>query len=208
MEPRKFRRPAMLSPADAEEITDKSNIGEDSDIAHASAWALMGVPSEEFNSDVISRFVATVRTNGVDIVAPLWDTSPAFTLPGALWRVYLLWQWHQLNPQVVSERFREGQEALEVLAQDSPPQPPLDEVLRAVEGLLAGYATEEELAAVLESAAQVLRVMAAGITYGPTWIVDPEDQLAHPVTRRPQALLDTAEELEAGALRARQRILD
>lgn len=207
MESRKFRRPAMLSPADAEEITDSEDIEENSDMAHASAWAMMGVRSEEFNTEVVERLVATVRANGADIVAPLWDNSPAFTLPGALWRLYLLWQWNQLNPSVVAERFAEGQQAGEELG-DQLADVSLEETLEAVKGILAGFGTEEDLAPALEAAAKTLRVMAAGVSQGPRWITSDEHQLAHPVTLRPTALLDTAAELEEGALRARRQNLE
>lgn len=208
MEPRKFRRPAILSPSDAEQVTDSADIEENSDMAHATAWAMMGIPSEEFNTEVVHRLVTTVRANGADIVAPLWDNSPAFTLPGALWRLYLLWQWNQLNPGVVADRFAEGQRVYQEAGDATMGDVSLAETLEAVKGTLAGFASEDDLAPTLEATAKTLRVMAAGLEHGPRWITSDSDELAHPVTRRPAALLDTAEELEEGALRARHNNLE
>lgn len=209
MESRKFRRPAMLSPEEAEEIVGDVDPADEAEVAHTSAWALMGVPNADFDADAVAHLRDTVREKGVDIVANLWDRSPDFTLPGALWRLYLLWQWHQMDAQVLQERYDEG---VAVLRKEHPEElkgvAPLAETIRAIEGVLAGYATEDELAPVLESAALTMRVMAAGITYGPAWITEDKHQLAHPVTRRPYALLDTAKELEESARQARAGTLD
>lgn len=206
MSERRFRRPAMLDPEEAEEIVGDADPAGDAEVAHTSAWALLGVPGEDFDEEHVAKLRETVRAQGVDVVAALWDKSPAFTLPGALWRLYLLWQWNQINPDIVAARFAEGIEVLQ--KQDRPVPEPLDQTMRAVGGVLAGYATEDELAPVLSSAATAMRVMATGITYGPEWILEDRHQLAHPVTRRPQALLETASELEQSASLAVAGTLD
>lgn len=208
MEGRKFRKPAMLEPKEAEQIVGEADPAQESEIAHTSAWALMGVANADFNQEAVDRLVKTVREQGVDVIACLWDRSPDFTLPGALWRIYLLWQWQQMNPVVLQERFAEGLAALDQQGRSIEQVVPLGETIRAVEGVLAGYANEEELAPVFEAAATAMRVMAAGITYGPQWITDDRHALAHPVTRRPRALLDTAAELDESAQQARRGTLE
>lgn len=207
MEQRKFRRPAMLDPKQAEEIVGDVDPAEEAETAHTSAWALMGVPNADFDEQSVERLRKTVREQGVDVVAGLWDRSPENTLPGALWRIYLLWQWNQMNKNVLEERFAEGIEALSNAGRDTSNLPSLDETLRAVGGVLAGYATDDDLAAVFEATAQVMRIMAAGIS-GASWITDTGHALAHPVTLRPTALLDTAAELEESAQEAVQGTLE
>lgn len=207
MEQRKFRRPAMLDPKQAEEIVGDADPAQESETAHTSAWALMGVPNADFDEQSVERLRQTVREQGVDVVAALWDRSPASTLPGALWRIYLLWQWHQMNQNVLVERYQEGIDVLSHSGAASKDLPSLDETLRAVGGVLAGYATDDDLASVFEATAKVMRVMAAGVA-GPKWITDSGHALAHPVTLRPQALLDTAAELEESAQQATQGSLE
>ncbi len=206
---RKFRRPAMLDPEQAEEIIGDEDPSVESDMAHATAWALMGVPAGGFTEEDVDKAVDAVREQGADIVAAFWTRSPEFTLPGAFWRIYLLWQWHELNPDVVEERYGEGVRAMEARGVGGPESVPnLEETLKGVQGVLFGYATEEDLAPVFESAAQVMRVMAAGVRFGPEWVTQDDHQLAHPVTRRPQALLETANELDQSALDARAGTLE
>lgn len=199
----------MLDQQDAEQIVGDEDPAAESEIAHTTAWALMGVPNADFDERAVERLQTSVRTEGVDIVAAAWARSPDFTLPGALWRIYLLWQWHQMNPEVLEARFEEGRAELEKEGTpESQMPPPLPEVIRAVEGVLAGYATEEDLAPVFHAAAAAMRTMALGVRFGPEWITEDGHVLAHTVTRRPEALLATANELEESAEQADAGNLD
>lgn len=208
MESHKFRRPAALTPKEAEDIIGDIDPADEAEVAHTSAWALMGVPNADFDATDTERLRTAVRARGVDIVADLWARSPDFTLAGALWRLYLLWQWHQADPDVLMERYDEGLAALEQEGRDLSKLPTLEETIRAVGGVLAGYATEDDLPPVLDASATVMRIMAAGVTSGAEWIGDDDHHLAHPVTRRPEALLATAAELEESAQQARIGNLD
>ncbi len=200
---RQFRRPARLEPQDAEAIVGDEDPAAESELAHTTAWALMGVPSGDFDEEAVARLQKTVRDEGVDLVAPAWDRSPDFTLPGALWRLYLVWQWYQLDPEVIKLRFQEGMDQIKIEGVTDPSTvPPMHEVIRGVEGVLAGYAGEKDLAPVLESTAGFLRVLATGVEYGPEWITQDDHVLAHTVTRRPKALLATAAELDESARQA------
>lgn len=205
---RKFHRPAMLDPEQAEEIVGDEDPAVESEMAHSTAWALMGVPSADFSADDIPKVLEAVRSQGVDVVAASWSRSPEFTLPGALWRLYLLWQWGQLNPSALYERYQAGLDAMKQHDHDVASLPNLDEVQLAIEGVLSGYATDDDLAPVLDSAAHAMRVLAASVQYGPEWITDDQHVLAHQVTRRPTALLDTADELEESARQARAGTLN
>ena len=83
------RRPAMLDAEDAEYIVGDEDPAQGSALAHSSAWALMGVGDDEIGPDAVRSLRDTVRAEGVDLLAPLWSRSPATTLPGAMWRLYL-----------------------------------------------------------------------------------------------------------------------
>lgn len=207
MSERRFHRPASLDQAEAEAIEGDEDPAAESEIAHTTAWALLGVPNADFDEKAVKQLQASVRSEGVDIIAAAWSRSPEFTLPGALWRIYLLWQWHQMNPEVLQDRFDEGKEAMEKKGFKDDPIP-LPDVIRGVEGVLAGYGNEDELSSVLTASAQAMRVMAMGVRFGPEWITEEGHVLAHTVTRRPKALLDTAKELDESAREAAQGTLN
>lgn len=232
MTDRKFRRPAMLTAQRAADIVGDADPAEHSELAHSTAWALMGVATAEatgphfadsprrepFDQETMERLREAVRADGVDLVAGTWSRSPAFTLPGALWRLYLLYQWHQLNEPVVEGHYETGVEVLEadaefsaadsMEAQLAADMPSLQQVLAAVAATLNGYVDEDGLSVVLEAASRLLRVIAAGVGASATWITDKNDALAYPVTLRERALLVTADELVEAAHQARQGTLE
>ena len=205
MENRIFRRPARLGDEQADQIVGAADPADNMELAHTSAWALLGVPNADFNAETTRRLVETVRTQGVDVVAALWDQAPAFTLPGALWRLYLVWQWNQLDPDTLRARFEEG--AHQIADDTDLPDWQLDVILDQIDRALAGRVSEDDLEPLLTATAQALRLMAVGVA-GPEWISSDRDDLAHPVTRRPRALLDTADELAEGAAQALRGTLD
>ena len=209
MSGRKFHRPATLDQAEAEQVVGDEDPAAESEIAHTTAWALLGEPNADFDEAAVETLKSSVRNEGVDIIASSWSRSPDFTLPGALWRIYLLWQWHQMNPEVLEVRFNEG--LVELKKQGVPREDfpiPLKEVIKGVEGVLAGYATRDDLSPVFLAASQAMRTMALGVENGAEWIVEDGHALAHPVTRRPEALLKTARELEESAHEAEIGELD
>ncbi|WRS30943.1 hypothetical protein U6G28_04475 [Actinomycetaceae bacterium MB13-C1-2] len=205
----KFRRPAMLDPEMAEYIIGDEDPADGSGLAHSTAWALLGQPSVDFSEEDVPKVLEAVRSKGVDILAGAWARSPEFTLPGALWRIYLMYQWYQMNPGVLYERYQEGMAAMKGGSGASLESAPnLDEVILAIEGVLAGYATEDDLASVFEVTAESMRVLAASAKYGPQWITEDTHALANPVTRRDTALLDTASELDESAKQAKAGALN
>lgn len=195
------RRPAMLSAEAADQIVGDEDPAEGSALAHTSAWALLGVGDEEFGQEAVQRLRATIAVEGVDVVAHMWSRSPDFTLPGALWRLWLLKEWCDRDLAEVRERFDEGIRGVAVDLR-------FDAVIDEVGALLGGERTEDDLALILSEAAAVMRVCAGGDSRGAVWIEDPSDPLAHPVTTRARALLRTAEELEEASVRAAAGTLD
>lgn len=197
------RRPAMLTPAKAESIVGDENPATSSGLAHSSAWALMGVGDEDFDREATLRLRALVRDRGVDQVAHLWSHSPEFTLPGALWRLYLLLEWYEREPGLVDERYVDGAHADIVPGLEHPLNlPELTDVMADVARLLTGELTDDDLEEVIWNASNAMRVLAAGFGGGGSWITDPNDPLAYPVSTRAEALLKTAEELSVSAREA------
>ena len=90
---RQFHRPARLDPEAAEQIEGSADTAVASELAHRAAQALIGgFPGTEDGDDPVTRsgIVTAVAANGVDDIAELWADSPATTLPGTLWRLFLV----------------------------------------------------------------------------------------------------------------------
>lgn len=211
------RRPAILDNKDAELIWGDSDPALSSEAAHSTANAVLYGPSHLAEDERLAERVgAIIDAEGLDEIAGLWSRSPATTLPGALWRLYLLRAWLERDPDTITMRFRAGTAESAPSAVREPdvedgqrdavvaPQPPvLDEVLAQ---LFAGT-SEVALADVLEQSAAFLRVLADGAEADPRWHTH-DDAAAQPVTRRPDALVATARELQQAAARARAGTLD
>ncbi|PID97585.1 MAG: hypothetical protein CSA82_03350 [Actinobacteria bacterium] len=186
----------MLDPEDADMIIGDEDPAESSAIAHTSAWALLGVEDEDFTAEAVQRLREVIATEGVDSVAHLWSRSPEFTLPGALWRTFLLSEWVRRDTELVRSRYRSG------IAVTGEGEGGLDLVMTHVTALFEGQYTDDDLEAIFGACAQLLRTLATGENAHAEWIQDPHDPLAYPVTTRAQALLRTADELDEAAQRA------
>ncbi|MDR3201912.1 MAG: hypothetical protein LBT54_02055, partial [Bifidobacteriaceae bacterium] len=108
-EPRKFRRPAMLDPRLADDLPGDVDPAVRSELAHETAGALVARARAEAGEDpaVVERLLRLVETEGIDAVASMWAQAPAETLPGALWRLYLLREWVRSDP-TLADRYRLG----------------------------------------------------------------------------------------------------
>ena len=111
---------------------------------------------------VTARLVALVEEIGLSTVADLWAARPARSLPGALWRLYLLREWMITDAPGVAREYAAGirfTEPNHVVAGIEPPGP--DEVRRAADAILRGVFTGD-FAVALERAAAFCHVVASG----------------------------------------------
>ena len=218
---RQFHRPARLDPEAAEQIEGSTDTAVASELAHRAAQALIGgFPGTETEDDPITRsgIVAAVASNGIDDIAELWADSPATTLPGTLWRLFLVREWIRRDPELVARRYAtvvdltEADDAaiarLEVALGEARAVPASADLRERLDHVLVGGVEDSvtELAPLLTATADFLRALAAGSN--PVWIEDDADELADRVTRRDSALLATADELAASARRAAAGLLD
>ena len=89
-ESREFHKP-VRRPA---EVFDRRFAAEDpaevSRVAHSTAQALLARGRADPTGEVVDRLVSFTAEHGIDDLAELWSRSPSRSLPGALWRLYLL----------------------------------------------------------------------------------------------------------------------
>ena len=198
MSPPRYRRPAMLSPERAEMIVGDIDPALRSEVAHTTAAALVrGGRERAKDGELVERLIALVDTEGLDAIAVMWSQSPANTLPGALWRLYLLREWTRRDPRTVAERYHLGLHRAEVAGVvagvATPPGP--EQVQELADAVLSGV-FRGDLDVALDRAAAFLRVLATGSAMDADWVEMSDGERATAITRRAGALLDTATELE------------
>jgi|SRR5690606_17727527 len=179
-------------------------------VAHDTARGLVARVRDSDDPEVLERVVRFTDEHGLDTVAELWAMSGPHTLPGALWRIYLLRTMIRQDPEGVALLFQRGTELLRtidpvVAGAPSPAGP--NEVLELSERILRG-AFEGDLAHALERASAFCRVEGAGATS----VADDQEGAAPErsteLTTRAARLATIADELAACARLARDGGLD
>ena len=196
----------MLDAEQAENIPGAEDGARSSEVAHLVAQTLVGI--EKDSDQNVQHLRELLESGGVDTVSELWSALPANTLPGTLWRLYLVYQWYLRDPDLVNERFQQGLSALEIGE-----AAPVERSEKSVSTLMAELAALWQaktsitgLGPLLDKVADFLHVLASGVSA--EWIKDARDELADPVTLRPQALLQTASDLKLSARAAKANRLD
>lgn len=194
------RRPAMLDPRAADELPGDSDPALRSEIAHTTAGAIVHRARASEDPAVVERLVRLVEAEGLDELAALWADSPPGTLPGALWRLYVLREWVRRDPATVAERYRSGAGTAQVpgvvAGVAMPPGP--DDVRTVADAVLSGVFAGD-LAVALERGAAFCRVLSTGAAFDADGVEDLDPDGARRLTRGASSLIRTAEELELAA---------
>ena len=115
------------------------------------------------DSQIADRLIHLADTEGIEAIAEVWSGSPADSLAGCLWRLYLLRSWVYAAPATVAREFDAGraraQVAGVVAGVADPPGP--EELKAMAAGVLRGSAGSD-FADVLFRAAAFARVVATG----------------------------------------------
>lgn len=200
----------MLDAAQADALPGDLDPEARAQVAHTTAAALVHHGrAEAADPQVVARLVALVETEGLDLIASLWSQSPPTSLPGALWRLYVLREWVRRDPQTVADRFRQGVAAAPVQGAIAgvvdPPGP--DDVRDAADAVLSGVYTGD-LAVALERAGALCHVLATGTAFDADHldVLDPDH--ADRTTRSAASLARTGDELVACAALWRAGHLD
>lgn len=142
----------MIDPADA------------SAIAHATAQVLLDRGRSAKDSGVREALVRFADDHGLDTLAELWSQAHPVSLPGALWRLYLVRAIVHHNPSDSQELFQRGVDELHTIDQvvAGAPDPLSAEAFsRVLDDILLG-AFDGDFSHALERAAAVARAVSAG----------------------------------------------
>ncbi|MFG6443968.1 DNA-directed RNA polymerase subunit beta [Microbacterium sp. P06] len=199
------RRPA--------ELFDRLFAGDDpaevSRVAHSTAHALLSRVRDDPTVDVVERLVAFTDQNGIDDIAELWSRAPARSLPGALWRLYLLQLMIHDDPQTAALLYERGRVEIaspDPLVAGAPTPAGPDELVALIDTILRGL-FQGDFAVALDRAAAFCRVQAAGATYLADDYEQTEPQRASTLTTRALRLATYATDLSAcGSLWRRQSL--
>ncbi len=199
----------MLDPRDAEKLPGSLDPALRDEVAHTTARAVVHRARASEDPEVVERLVRLVESEGLDVVAALWSDAAPASLPGALWRLYVLREWVRRDPQTVTLRYRLGVDAAPVHeAVAGVPRPPSPEDLRTLADDVLSGVYAGDLGVALERAASFCRILATGAAFDADAreVADPEGAVR--MTRGAADLQRTASELEHGAGMWRSGTLD
>jgi hypothetical protein len=108
------RRPSFLSPAAFDAISGGYDPLQEAEAAHATAAAIVDAGRGSGDPDLTARLVRLVDDHGLSTLADLWADRPARSLPGALWRLYVLREGVRRDPEGSARDYADGQAVAQV----------------------------------------------------------------------------------------------
>ncbi len=161
-----FHKPALFAGAAFEAFQGGDDPATINRVAHETAGALLSRVRDDPQPEVIDRLLSFTDDHGIDAIAELWARASAHSLPGSLWRIYLLRALIRQNPEQTSYFFERGSSEIPgidpVLAGAEAPTGP-KEITELADQILRGLFTGD-FAIALERAAAFCRIMAHGCT--------------------------------------------
>jgi hypothetical protein len=199
--PRDFHKPIRRPAELFDRLFAADDPAEVSRVAHSTAHALLSRVRADPSVDVVERLVAFTDDHGIDDIAELWSRSPARSLPGALWRLYLL----QLmihddaaTAALLFERGRAEMATVDPVVVGAPAPAGPEELVQLIDTILRGL-FEGDFAVALERAAAFCRIQASGATHLADDYENTESERATALTTRALRLSTYADDLAAAA---------
>lgn len=148
----------------ADNIAGGADPAQINEMSHASAAALLDRVHHTQDAELVERVLTLVDREGVDVIAELWSSAEPDSLPGILWRLYLLRTWMRKNRESIARLWRAGEPvattASAIAGVDQAPTE--DDIAHIADSILAGAFTGD-FAVALERAAAFTDVVALGL---------------------------------------------
>lgn len=200
--PEQFSRPVRRPTSAFDNIVGTHDPAEETRVAHATASALLARVRADESGASADRLVAFTDAHGIDEIAELWSKAPARTLPGALWRLYVLQLAIHADPRTAALLYERGRVELPsadaVIAGAPVPADP-DELVVLIDTILRG-AFRGDFAVALDRAAAFCRVQSSGATHTADDYEATEPARASALTTRALRLSSYALDLSASAV--------
>ncbi len=157
-------RPGQLDQIMADNIVGGADPAQISEMSHASAAALLDKVHHTQDAQLVERVLTLVDREGVDVIAELWSHAEPDSLPGIMWRLYLMRTWMRRNSDSIARLWRVGEpvatSASAIAGVDQAPTE--DDIAAIADSILAGAFTGD-FAVALERAAAFTDVVALGL---------------------------------------------
>jgi hypothetical protein len=196
-----FHKPTKFSGAKFESLEGGQDPAQISRIAHETAQALLSRVRESPDPEVIDRLVGFTDEHGIDAIAELWARSSPRSLPGALWRIYLMRTLIRQDAETISFLYQRGSELVStidpVVAGATAPTGPA-EITELADQILRGL-FQGDFAIALDRAAAFCRLTSAGSTSLADDVEPSNPERATELTTRALRLSQTAVEFASCA---------
>lgn len=157
-------RPGQLDQMMADSIAGGADPAQISEMSHASAAALLDKVHHTQDTQLVERVLTLVDREGVDVIAELWSHAEPDSLPGIMWRLYVMRTWMRKNRDSIARLWRVGEpvatSASAIAGVDQAPTE--DDIAAIADSILAGAFTGD-FAVALERAAAFTDVVALGL---------------------------------------------
>lgn len=196
-----FHKPTKFSGAKFESLQGGEDPAQISRVAHETAHALLSRVRDSPEAEVVDRLVAFTDEHGIDAVAELWSRANPRSLPGALWRIYLLRAMVRQDADGTSFLYQRGSELATtidpVVAGATTPTGTV-EIIALADQILRGL-FQGDFGVALDRAAAFCRVTSLGCTSVADDVETVSPERASDLTTRALRLSQTASELTACA---------
>lgn len=158
-----FKRPSLPGAALFEAQAAGDDPGELAAAGHRIATLLVRGPRTASDQGLVDRVLHLADEEGLGVIADLWSHSAADSLPGALWRLYLLRTWVHRQPDQAAREYTAGKAYApvhEVLAGVVDPPGP-DEVMALVDTVVRGI-VGDDFDVTLDRAASFAHIVGVG----------------------------------------------
>lgn len=157
-------RPAQLSDDALGLLSGGVDPQKVSEMSHSSAMALLHRVHAEQDPVLVRRVLTLVDTEGLDLLAALWAKSEPGSLPGVMWRLYLLRDWMRTNADVLPRFWGLGEptEGAASAITGIEEYPTAQDITSTADSILSGAFTGD-FAVALDRAAVFLDVVCRGM---------------------------------------------
>jgi hypothetical protein len=196
-----FHRPVRRPSAAFDKIVGSTDSVEAVRVAHATASALLTRARDDSTGESAERLIAFTAEHGIDDIAELWASAAAISLPGALWRLYLLQLAIHSDPQTSALLYERGRVELasaDAVVAGAPVSAGPEGLVALIDTILRGV-FRGDFAVALDRAASFCRVQVSGATHLADDYEATEPARATELTTRARRLHTYANDLTAAA---------
>lgn len=163
---RQFDRPVLKASEVFDRLVGVEDPADQFSLTHDTAWALLNRVRKQADPELVKRVIEVAQTHGIDEIAELWSGAHELSLPGLLWRLYLLYGVISQQPEHASHLFEAGvarsitiDPAVAGITEPISPESVRDLCYEILRGVFIG-----DFAVALDRAASTCSVLADGAT--------------------------------------------